>query len=167
MKGGNNPMGKFIYENYPYPVNLIMTIFGSKCNCSNYDEDIIYDIIKQFDTREQEIIIYRYEQGMTYNQIAEELDISPTRVSQLIHRCCHFIKIRYACHVVDHRVDIDKIGLSTRTSKILKKNNVMTAYDLMGYNKTSLRELNGVGDVAFKEIVHTLAMQGINTRRFR
>lgn len=161
-------MSKLIYKNFPYPENLIMTIFGSKCNCGNYDDEIILDIIRQFDMREQDIIKYRYENGMTYGQIAEELgDVTPTRVAQLIHRCCHFIKIRYACHVVDNRISIDEIGLSSRAVRILKKNDIKTVYELMEYNKKSLQEIKGIGETVYKEIVHSLSMQGLNTRRFR
>ena len=105
--------------------------------------------------------------GMTNQQIAEELGVSAARVSQLIHRCLYFIKIRYACHVVDNRIGIEKLGLSTRTVNILKRNNIKTIYELMEYNKTSLQELKGVGENIYKEIVHSLAMQGLNTRRFR
>ena len=160
-------MGKLMYKNFPYPENIIMTIFGSKCNCGNYDDEVIFNIIKQFDVRERDIIQYRYEKGMTYGQIAEELGISPVRVSQLIHRCNNFIKIRYACHVVDNRVGIEKLGLSTRVMNILKKNGIKTIYELMEYNKTSLYEIKGIGEGVYKEIVHSLAMQGLNTRRFR
>lgn len=160
-------MGRLIYKNFPYPENLIMTIFGSKCNLANYNDALIQDIISLLDKREQEVVRYRYEKGMTYGQIAEELGISSTRVAQLIHRCCHYIKIRYACCVVDNRTDIECLGLSTRIVNVLKKNGVKSVYDLMEYNKTSLLELKGVGENVYKEIVHALAMQGLNVRRFR
>ena len=160
-------MGRVMYKYFPYPANLITTIFGSKCNLAIYDENMIFDIIKQFDAREQEIISYRFEKGMTYKEIGEELGISDMRASQLVHRCLHFIKIRYACHIVDNRVGIENLDLSTKCTNNLKKSGINTVYDLMGYNKKSLYDVKGVGESTFKEIVHALNMQGINTRRFR
>ena len=160
-------MGKLIYKYFPYPFNLVMTIFGSKCKFENYDEDMIFDIINQLDKREQEIISYRFEKAMTYKQIGDALGIDDTRVSQLIHRCCHFIKIRYACHIIDNRVGIEKLGLCTKCTNALKSAGIKTIYDLMGYNKKSLSEVKGIGEITFKEIIHSLNMQGINTRRFR
>ena len=150
-----------------YPENLITAVFGQNCNCAYYDINIVNEVIKSFDERDQEIIRLRYEEKMNYAKIGAKLGLSSTRITQLDYRFRYYARIRYACYLVDHKVGIDKLGIPTRYANVLKKNGIETIYDLLGYDKNSLLNLKGIGEVSFKEIVRAIDAQYISTHRFK
>lgn len=72
----------------PYPYNLLEDVFGSDGSTAEMEmlpQGLIDEYLGSLSEREQMILRRRYEQGMTYKDIAAELGISGSRVSRILH----------------------------------------------------------------------------------
>lgn len=69
-----------------FPVNLMLDIFYEENKCGNFPADIegtIWYILSRFDRRVQEVIIGRYKDGKSYDQIGNELGVTRERIRQI------------------------------------------------------------------------------------
>lgn len=69
-----------------YPINLILDIFNVESECENIPADIegtVDYIISRFDKRVQRVIIGRYKEGKTCEQIGKELGVTRERIRQI------------------------------------------------------------------------------------
>lgn len=69
-----------------FPINLILDVFNTESECENIPADIegtVWYIISRFDTRVQRVIIGRYKEGKSYEQLGKELGVTRERVRQM------------------------------------------------------------------------------------
>lgn len=73
-------------EETSFPLNLILDISHEDEWCENFPTDIegtVDYIISRFDKRVQRVINGRYKEGKTYEQLGNELRVSPERIRQI------------------------------------------------------------------------------------
>lgn len=69
-----------------FPINLILDIFNEESECENIPADIegtVEYIISRFDPRVRKVILGRYKERKTYEQLGNELGVSPERIRQI------------------------------------------------------------------------------------
>lgn len=69
-----------------FPINLMLDIFYEENKCGNFPADLegtIWYIISRFDKRVQEVIIGRYKDGKSYEQLGSELGVTRERIRQI------------------------------------------------------------------------------------
>lgn len=69
-----------------FPFNLLLDIFYEENKCGNFPADIegtVWYVISRFDKRVQEVIIGRYKDGKSYDQLGGELGVSRERIRQI------------------------------------------------------------------------------------
>lgn len=116
----------------------------------------------------QDIILYRYRDKKTYGEIAEIYGISKDRVRQLINKIIKLLRrnkseviLRYG---IDNRpkddIDINFLGLSSRSYNTLQKNGLVKLEDILKLDVKELARIKGLGRKSFIEIVDIVKEYG-------
>lgn len=111
----------------------------------------------------QKVLLRRLQGGKrgSFENLAKELGVSESRVFQIEQAAWMQIEAMINVKRVSHEgLDLESLtddkemgGLSQRTVRALKKNNITTMKDLFSLKEDNLQRLRGVGKKSFKEIM--------------
>lgn len=100
-----------------FPINLILDIFNEESECENIPADIegtVEYIISRFDPRVRKVILGRYKEGKTYEQIGNEFGVTRERIRQIEARalrqmrhpkCRNLLSIGIAEYIAQIRIN--------------------------------------------------------------
>ena len=134
-----------------YPYNLIAAILESsenleqfEKNCPEYPEKILEHLFNFIDSRQKNILLMYYRDGMTYAKIAEKLEISVTRVSQICMKAICELKFRRGINLLI-------FGLKDE----MKEENLQYASDLQLLSQTKLtsQQKNAIAGVRLESLM--------------
>ncbi len=169
-----------------YPKNLISDI-GIKCN--EYSINNLDNILEELKPREKEVLLMRYEEKLTYEEIGKECGVTGKRISQIISKSISKLKdssnklveekvienLRKENEILRKKLEffrsdifsnyrnegIEVLGLSVRAYNGLRKMRINTVGDLLGTNKNDLYKIRNVGRKTIEEIIQRVHDEGL------
>lgn len=111
-----------------FPINLMLDIFYEENECGNIPADAegtIWYIISRFDKRVQDVIIGRYKDGKSYDQLGNERGVTRERIRQIETRalrqmrnprCRKLLSLGIAEYIAQIRIDAEESSANKQIS---------------------------------------------------
>lgn len=111
-----------------FPINLMLDIFYEENKCGNFPADLegtVWYIISRFDKRVQDVIIGRYKDGKSYDQLGSEFGVTRERIRQIetkalrqmrTPKCKELLSIGIADYISQMRISTAESAVSKQIS---------------------------------------------------
>ena len=144
----------FNADDKAFPENLVYAIYGDygpKQLCKDQVDGLKY-VLSMFDERERSMVLLRYRDGLTYDEIGKKCGLSGTRVSQIIAktlRKCrmpfrgNYIKYGYAVGSGKVTAEIEAKYKEIENAKRKQLAELNTEIDILTQNLNEIRTIIG------------------------
>lgn len=111
-----------------FPFNLLLDIFYEEDKCGNFPADLegtVWYVISRFDTRVRDVIIGRYKDGKSYDQLGSEFGVTRERIRQIETRalrqmrnprCRKLLSLGIAEYIAQIRIDAEESSANKQIS---------------------------------------------------
>lgn len=111
-----------------FPINLMLDIFYEENKFGNFPADLegtVWYIISRFDKRVQDVIIGRYKDGKSYDQLGSEFGVTRERIRQIetkalrqmrTPKCKELLSIGIADYISQMRISTAESAVSKQIS---------------------------------------------------